>query len=189
MNNEHASLPWKQMPLGDHGEINITDANGAPVAFTGVANALRNTAENEANAALIVRAVNNHQLLIDALKELLAHGDFVFRGHKAINACNQAIRLLHVIQMTPLGPISELVQMDTQGIYGSRIWTLHAKVCGHDLTKTLGVMRAYQLGIVNAADLNHAIDHNGEGINVDDLVSSVRRVLESFHSTETQPAT
>lgn len=63
---KHTPTPW-QLAKTAAGKVKIADKNGFSIAnLTG--NVL---AENEANAALIVTAVNNHEKLVECLSELL----------------------------------------------------------------------------------------------------------------------
>jgi hypothetical protein len=48
--------------------------------------------------------------------------------------------------------------LDTDDIYGGRIWQLYKDVCGQDLVRMLGVLRAVQLGLLPRARLQAAID-------------------------------
>jgi len=52
--------------------------------------------------------------------------------------------------MGPLGPLGVLLDLDTLGLYGSDIWILYKDLCGENLVLMLGVMRAYQMGLVSA---------------------------------------
>jgi len=56
------------------------------------------------------------------------------------------------------GGLSSLLDLDQHSIYESRIWMLYKDVCGQDLTKTHGMLRAVQLGILSPLHLNSAID-------------------------------
>lgn len=76
-----------------------------------------------------------------------------------------------------LGP---LLTLDSYGIYGPRVWMLYKDVCGHDLVKTLGMLRAAQLGIISEPLLSHAINSNGYGLDVDETLSKVRERLPNF---------
>lgn len=61
---KHTPTPW-QLAKTAAGKVKIADKNGFSIAnLTG--NVL---AENEANAALIVTAVNNHKILMDLLED------------------------------------------------------------------------------------------------------------------------
>jgi hypothetical protein len=79
-----------------------------------------------------------------------------------------------------MGGLGSLLSLDTLNIYGSRIWMLYKDVCGQDIAKTIGLLRAWQLGIVTQSNLNHAIDNYGEGIDVDDTLSKVVEQLPEF---------
>ena len=63
-----------------------------------------------------------------------------------------------------LGGMGNLLTLDLNGIYGSRIWMLFEDVCNEDLVKMVVVIRAVQLGIIPIDVLNHAIDNRGDGI-------------------------
>lgn len=78
------------------------------------------------------------------------------------------------------GGLLAILSMDTRGIYGSRIWMLYKDVCGEDLVDTMALIRAVQLGILSGAQLDHAIDHYGEGIEVESTVAAVKATLSRF---------
>ena len=58
----HAPTPWT---IDDHRVLDIRDSNGESVAR------VWRSSPRETNAELIVRAVNSHQALLDALEALL----------------------------------------------------------------------------------------------------------------------
>jgi S-formylglutathione hydrolase FrmB len=87
--NKHTPLPWSTREANEHPKgskrheavIRIgppeTAGNAICVVSMGGEGALySNKLAVEANAALIVTAVNNHQTLVDALKGLVAEHDF-----------------------------------------------------------------------------------------------------------------
>ena len=78
------------------------------------------------------------------------------------------------------GGLLKLLSLDSLGIYGSRIWMLYKDVCGCDLTATLGMLRAHQLGFIKEEQLNHAIDNWVDGLDVNELVSQVKERLGTF---------
>lgn len=84
--------------------------------------------------------------------------------------------------MNAFGNLSPLLSCDTERIYGPRIWMLFKDVCGHDAVKALGLMRGVQLGIISSATLSYAIDNNGDGLDVDDVLAKVRKELPSFQA-------
>lgn len=78
------------------------------------------------------------------------------------------------------GGLGGMIGLDTHGIYGSRIWMLFKDVCGENITKTLAILRAVQLGKLSDIEMQHAIDFRGEGIDVEKLVDVVKDELEEF---------
>lgn len=78
------------------------------------------------------------------------------------------------------GPLGAIMTLDTCGIYGSRIWMLYKDVCGQDIVKTIGLLRAVQLGLLDEASLHAAIDNYGRGIDVDKCLTLVRAELPDF---------
>ena len=63
---EHTPIPWKVVKRVTSDCLGIDSTNGTVVATTGY------SAKMEANAALIVRAVNNHAKLLTVLEGLIA---------------------------------------------------------------------------------------------------------------------
>ena len=76
--------------------------------------------------------------------------------------------------------IGAILWMDTLEIYGPKIWMLFKDVCGEDLIKMLGLLRAVQLGFLSETKLRFAIDNYGEGIDIDDLLTQVQERLPAF---------
>ncbi len=81
-------------------------------------------------------------------------------------------------------PLLHLLAFDDLGIYGSRIWMLYKDVCKHDLTHTIGMLRAQQLGFITREELNHAIDNYGAGLDVGAVLAQVRERLPAFKQAE-----
>lgn len=79
-----------------------------------------------------------------------------------------------------LGEIGSILALDTLGIYGSRIWMLYKDVCGEDITKTIGLLRANQLGFLSETVLNDGINNRGNGIDLDNLLEQVKERLPNF---------
>jgi hypothetical protein len=79
-----------------------------------------------------------------------------------------------------LGGVAKVLSLDTHGIYGPRIWMLYKDVCGEDIEKTMGLLRACQLGFLAEDALNVAIDNDGKGIDVDALMKQVKERLPRF---------
>jgi hypothetical protein len=85
------------------------------------------------------------------------------------------------------GGIAPIFDLDTLGIYGSRIWMLFKDVCDEDLRVMCAILRANQLGFLPEAKLNHAIDNYGEGIDVPALVAQVEKRLPAFQRAPQPP--
>lgn len=103
----------------------------------------------------------------------------------AVKVCTECLK--HAATIDPddfLGGYGPLLHMDTDGIYGSRIWMLYKDVCGEDLVKLCAVLRAVQLGYLHPKTLDAAIDntrYNGvERINVEALLAQVKARLPRF---------
>lgn len=52
-----------------------------------------------------------------------------------------------------MGGLSSVLLLDTWNIYGSDIWVLYKDVCQQNLTRTLGIIRAAQLGFLPSETL------------------------------------
>lgn len=79
-----------------------------------------------------------------------------------------------------MGGFGAILNLDSYGIYGSRIWMLYKDVCGEDMPRTLGVLRACQLGIISQSVLDTAIDNGGRGLDVEDAFKKVQERLPNF---------
>jgi len=79
-----------------------------------------------------------------------------------------------------LAPIAAILSLDQLNIYEHRIWLLYKDVCSQDMVKTLGLLRANQLGFLSSAQLNHAIDNSGNGVDVNDMLKKVKKRLPEF---------
>jgi hypothetical protein len=91
---------------------------------------------------------------------------------------------LHAEEIEPMaimGGFAPLLSLDTLGVYGSRIWMLYKNVCKEHLPTMLAVLRAWQLGGLSADKLDHAIDHYGEGIDLDVVKAAVKERLPEFN--------
>jgi len=78
-----------------------------------------------------------------------------------------------------LGGIGTLLNLDSSNVYGSRIWCLYKDVCGESTEKTIKLLRAKQMGIVDTEKFNHAIDHRGQGIDLDSVIKEVNKRLDT----------
>jgi hypothetical protein len=80
-----------------------------------------------------------------------------------------------------LGGLGPILEMDTLGIYGSRIWILYKDVCGEDIAKTNWMLRAWQLGLLTETELNHRIDNYGRD-GVDEIAAKVVTKLAEYQA-------
>ncbi len=81
-------------------------------------------------------------------------------------------------------PFLLLLNLDSYGIYGPRIWMFFKDVCKCNLSKTIAVLRAMQMGVVPAAIVNHAIDNYGKGVDLDVVIAGVKDKLPKLVITE-----
>lgn len=81
-----------------------------------------------------------------------------------------------------------ILSMDTLGLYGTAIWMLYKDVCQQNLRHMLAVLRGNQLGIVSKAQVMHAVQNRGEGLEVADVCQKVKERLPNFQLEEAMPA-
>jgi hypothetical protein len=85
------------------------------------------------------------------------------------------------------GGLGPLMSLDSCGIYGTDIYVLFSDICGRDVTKTLAVLRATQLGEFSADTLADACsrqDYSGrEMVPVDELYAKVKERLPNFNAS------
>lgn len=78
-------------------------------------------------------------------------------------------------------PLIQMSSLDDIDLVGSQIWVLFKDVCGHDLRRMLGVLRARQLGYLDTAALIGAVrDGRGHGLDIDALVHRVEQCFPNF---------
>jgi len=97
----------------------------------------------------------------------------------------------HYLEIDPdavLGPLSPVLDFDTRGIFGPRIWGFAKDVCEGSLVKVAVVLRAVQLGILPAEDLDRAIDRCRHPekperftLPIEDLTLKVKKELPNFN--------
>ena len=79
-----------------------------------------------------------------------------------------------------MGGLGAILSLDTLQLYGAKIWMLYKDVCGKELPQMLAVLRGHQLGHVTDAQIHHAVENYGDGINVADLCAKVVERLPKF---------
>ena len=103
----------------------------------------------------------------------------------ATRVCVELFKAAHEIDPdAAFGGIAPVFQLDTMGIYGSRIWMLYKDVCKEDIVKTVAVLRAVQLGLVSCRVLDHAIDNYGDGLDINAAHKQVNERLPNFVAPE-----
>ena len=80
------------------------------------------------------------------------------------------------------GGLGCLLSLDSHAIYGASVWMLYKDVCKEDLVKTIAVLRAVQLGLLDENKLIHAIGNYGKGIDVNATYDQVKERLPNFNS-------
>lgn len=82
------------------------------------------------------------------------------------------------------GGMSYILHLDSLGIYGTDIYVLYNDICLRDLTKTISVLRAVQLGLFSGDTLKLACskqDRSGrQMVPVDELYIQVKAQLSNF---------
>ena len=79
-----------------------------------------------------------------------------------------------------IGWYVHLSALDSIGLYGPDIWMLYKDVCGLNLPKVIALLRAVQFGMISGDELRHAVQNEGVGINVDDIVANILEELPSL---------
>lgn len=69
-----------------------------------------------------------------------------------------------------------LLRLDTMEIYGSEIWMLYKDVCKSDLVHLLALLRANQLGHIDASQIKLAIKGQHE-FDLDAILENVRNEI------------
>ena len=78
------------------------------------------------------------------------------------------------------GAISTLMNLDSNEIYGSRVWMLYKDVCKENINRTIAMLRAVQMGIISKHVLDEAIDNYGRGVDLGALMAKVKEELPEF---------
>jgi len=80
------------------------------------------------------------------------------------------------------GGFGSLLHLDNIGVYGSKIWMLFKYICGCNLSHTIAMIRAVQLGILPEKELLDALSRPyANGIfDVPSYVAKVKERLKAF---------
>lgn len=92
-----------------------------------------------------------------------------------------------------MGGLGAVLDLDTNGIYGTDIYVFYSDICDRNVTKMLSVLRACQLGFFSRNVLSDACsrqDYSGKKmIPVDELYLKVKERLPNFNSNEDEKRT
>ena len=66
--------------------------------------------------------------------------------------------LKKVLDTDPLEGFFKLLNFDSFGVYGSKIWMLYKDVCGEDLNKVLSLLDDVRLGKISREKLHEMIE-------------------------------
>ena len=77
-----------------------------------------------------------------------------------------------------------LLHLDSQGVYGDKLWMLYKDVAGENLSKAWACIRACQLGFISNEVLHHAINNGGAGLNLNEVCKQVKDRLPKFQVQE-----
>lgn len=102
-----------------------------------------------------------------------------------LSVCCQILQQSAAVDPDCASGILPIMQLDTMNIWESRIWMLYKDVCNCDLPKMLAVLRAWQLGQLAGATttaINHAIDNCGDGLDLDAIMTAVKKRLPRFNA-------
>jgi hypothetical protein len=103
----------------------------------------------------------------------------------ALNVCVRILKEGGVIDPDDaFGGLGTILALDALGIHEERIWLLYKDVCRQDLAKMIAVLRARQLGQLAGATeaaINHAMDHGGQGLDLDKILDAVQAKFPRFN--------
>ena len=105
----------------------------------------------------------------------------------ALTVCCQLLKEGARIDPLAWDPVCNLLDLDTMGIYGSRIWILYKDVCGQKLENMIALFRANQLGQLEGVTdwrIREAIDAKLPMFDFDAIMAAVRREIPDFNRAE-----
>ena len=103
----------------------------------------------------------------------------------AATVCIQLLEMgAEIDPQAAFGGFGCLLSLDSHAIYGASVWMLYKDVCKENIVKTIAVLRAVQLGLLEEDKLIHAIGNCGKGIDVDHIYDLVKERLPDFNAAE-----
>lgn len=99
----------------------------------------------------------------------------------AVNVLMDSFRKCDEIDPEGMGAWGFLLNLDSFGIYGSRIWVLYKDLCGENLALAVAMVRSVQMGVLPKSELDLAIGGNG---NLDpvEVAERLKEKLPSFQA-------
>lgn len=80
----------------------------------------------------------------------------------------------------PLGVLSPLFCLDMLGIHDAKILLFYRDVCRKHVGYMMALLRGSLLGLISESRLRYAIEHHGEGVDLDMIIRAVCARLPSF---------
>lgn len=78
------------------------------------------------------------------------------------------------------GEMGPLFSLDNLDCYGPRIWMFYKDVCGQDIRKMMGIMRACQMGFTSDRDINAAISGDKSRLDIPGILAKLKAELPAF---------
>jgi len=78
-----------------------------------------------------------------------------------------------------LGPLGPILSLDSLGIYAEKIWMLFKGVCEQDIVRFLGVLRAWQMGIVSKEEIFRSLEVRGS-LDINKVMIELKHQLPTF---------
>lgn len=82
-----------------------------------------------------------------------------------------------------MGGLGTILMFDSLGLYGPEIWMLYKDVCRESISKTISILRGWQLGFISKAAIHQSLA-NPSILDVDSIYSQVKKRLPKFNSQE-----
>ena len=100
----------------------------------------------------------------------------------ALSVCVSLLKdMEHIDPDNAFGGLGGLLSLDSNRVYGSRIWMFYKDFCKESIAVVIMMLRARQLGIITSNQLNTAIDNYGAGIDIDNVAIKVKEQLPNFN--------
>ncbi|MBM3313002.1 hypothetical protein FJY70_00235 [candidate division WOR-3 bacterium] len=85
----------------------------------------------------------------------------------------------------PLAAIGPILDLDSLGIYGPRIWQLAKDGCKGNILHVIAVLRAWQLGFIKADNVRALADGHSD-LDLEEITETVKKRLGGFETPAEQ---